>query len=125
MSITKADVKKFFQDAEDAIEKFAGEAVKGIILAGKFLRSTAALLAKDPVLLSAIQAGMGEAINTVAAAAETGGTSVIADAALDAAKTLLINCGHTAEHQLVPIVASELRAAVDATTQATPTVVNP
>jgi hypothetical protein len=127
--ITKADVQAFFakveaeaDEIEDAAEK---EVAKGITLASQFLRSTAAALAKDPVLLATLQAGFGVAKAAVLAAVEGGGTSVLISAALEEGKNLLINCGHTAEHELVPIVTAELHAAVAATTQATPTVVNP
>ncbi len=119
--ITKADVVAFFAKIESEAED---EAVKAIALAGNFLRSTYAALAKDPVMTAAIQAGMAGAIASVAAAVETGGTSVLADAAMTAGKALVISVGGTAKHELVPIVAGELQAAVAPTVIATPEKVN-
>ncbi len=76
-------------------------------------------------MTAAIQAGMAGAISGVAAAVETGGTSVLAGAALAAAKSLIISVGGMAEHELVPIVAGEIQAAVAPTVVATPEHVNP
>ncbi len=122
--INKATFAAFFAKVEadaDAIEDAAEkEIAKGIAAAGKFIRSTAAALAKDPVLLAALQNGFGVAEAAVAAAVETGGTSVLAAAALAEGKNLLVLCGKTAEHEVLPIVTAELHAAVAATTQATP-----
>jgi hypothetical protein len=129
MTITKNEIQAFFESletkAEEGAEDVAAELKKGVALAGAFLRSTVAALAKDPVLTAAIQAGMGGAIAGVSAAVESGGTSVLAGAALAAGKSLLISCGKTAEHELVPVVTAEIHAAVAATTAATPTHVNP
>lgn len=129
MTITKQDVKEFFQNVEAQLEDLLEDTLtlvaRNIAIACKFLRSTAALLAKDPVLLAAIQKGMTDAISAVSAAVEEKGTSVLADASLEAAQNLLISLGHTAGHELVPIVAAELKASVAATTQSTPAVVNP
>lgn len=122
MSITKQDVLAFFAKLETEAE---ADAEKAIAVVGQFLRSTYSALAKDPVMTAAIQAGMSGAIAAVAAAVETGGTSVLAAAALAAGRALVISVGGTAEHELVPIVVGELHAAVAATTIATPEHVNP
>lgn len=129
MSITEADFKAFFQKVEAAAETIEDaaekELAKGIAAAGQFLRSTAAALAKDPVLLAAIQAGMSGAIAFVIAAVETGGTAALPAAALEAGKSLVISAGGTAEHELMPIVTGEIQAAVASVTQATPEHANP
>lgn len=122
MPITQADVLAFFQKLETEAENDAEKAISAV---GQFLRSTYAALAKDPVLTAAIQAGMAGAISGVAAAVETGGTSVLAGAALGAAKSLVISVGGTAEHELVPIVQGEIQASLASATAATPQVVNP
>lgn len=122
MSITQADVLAFFQNLET---EAVTELEKGLAIAGQFLRSTYAALSKDPVMTAAIQAGMAGAISGVAAAVETGGTSVLAGAALGAAKSLVISVGATAEHELVPIVQGEIQAALAVPTAATPEHANP
>ncbi len=119
--LTEQDVKDFFARLEKEAET---EAEKGIAIAGNFLRSTYAALAKDPVLTAAIQAGFSTALAAVAGAVETGGTSVLAGAALAAGRALVVSCGATAEHELVPIVAGELQAALATATAATPEHVN-
>ncbi len=122
MTITKKDVQEFFAKLEaEAI----ADVEKAIAIAGQFLRSTYAALAKDPVMTAAIQEGMAGAITEVSKAVETHGTSVLADAALAAGKALVISVGGTAEHELIPIVASEIQAAIAPTVVATPTHVNP
>ncbi len=122
MSITKKDVQEFFAKLEaEAI----ADAEKAIAIAGQFLRSTYAALAKDPVMTAAIQAGMAEAITEVSRAVATHGTSVLADAALAAGRSLVISVGGTAEHELIPIVAGEIQAAIAPKVIATPTHVNP
>jgi len=127
--INKASIQAFFAkvaaDAEDLADDAEKEIAKGIAAAGAFLRSTASALAKDPVLLAALQNGFGVAVAAVSAAVESGGTSVLAAAALAEGKNLLVSCGQTAEHEVLPIVTAELHAAVAATTQATPAIVNP
>jgi hypothetical protein len=120
--ITKEEVVAFIEKVETEVED---EASKAIAAGLQFLRSVAAALAKDPVMTAAIQTGMADAIAEVAAAVESGGTSVLADAALEAGKALVISAGGTAAHELVPIVTAELHAAVAATTVATPEHVNP
>ncbi len=122
MSITKKDVQEFFAKLEaEAI----ADAEKAIAIAGQFLRSTYAALAKDPVMTAAIQAGMAEAITEVSKAVATHGTSVLADAALAAGKSLVISVGGTAQHELIPIVAGEIQAAIASRVIAIPTHVNP
>ena len=129
--INEAAVEAFFAKVkaeadviEDGIEK---EVAKGIADAGAFLRSTASALAKDPVLLQALNDGFGVAKAAVLTAIETGGSAPAAmiAAATTAAKDLLVSVGHTAEHELVPIVTAELHAAVAPLVVAIPTVVNP
>lgn len=122
MTITKAEVLAFLDKIEDKIEN---DAEKGLQLALSFLRSTASALAKDPVLTAALQAGFAGAVSGVAAAVETGGASVLAGAALGAARSLVISVGGTAEHELVPIVAGEIHASLAAATAATPEHANP
>lgn len=120
--ITEQDVKDFFKklelEAEDELEK-------AIALAGNFLRSTYTALARDPVMTAAIQAGIAGAIAAVEAAVETGGAAALPAAALAAGRSLVISAGGTAEHELVPIVAGEIRAALVAPTAAIPEHVNP
>lgn len=122
MSITKADVLAFFQSLET---EAATDFEKALAAAGQFLRSTYAALAKDPVMTAALQAGFAGAVSGVAAAVETGGTSVLAGAALGAAKSLVISVGGTAEHELVPIVQGEIQAYLATATAATPEHANP
>lgn len=122
MSITQADVLAFFQKLETEGET---EIEKGAAIAGQFLRSTFSLLAKDPVLLAAVQAGFSAFIPGIAAAVETGGSSVLVSAALSAAQSLLVSVGKTAEHELVPIVQGEFIAKVSPAAVATPQVVHP
>lgn len=103
----------------------AKEVQHAIAVAGQFVRSTLAALAKDPVMTAAIQAGFAGALAAVASAVETGGAGCLPAAALAAGRSLVISAGGTAEHELVPIVAGELHAAMAAPAAATPTVVNP
>lgn len=121
MTITQQDILAFFQKLETEGET---EFEKGIAIAGQFLRSTYAALAKDPVMTAAIQAGISGAIAGVAAAVETGGAGVLPAAALAAGRSLVISAGGTAEHELVPIVAGEIQAALAIPTAATPEHVN-
>jgi hypothetical protein len=127
--INEADVKAFFAKIEAEAEVIENdvekEAVKAVALAGQFLRSTAAALAKDPVLLAALQDGFGVAKAAVLSAVEGGGTAGLVVAAETAAKDLLKSLGHTAAHELVPIVTAELHASVAPLVVAVPTVVNP
>ncbi len=120
--LTKEDVKEFFVKIEQEAED---DAKKAIALAGKFLRSTYEALAKDPVMLAAIQAGFSGAIAAVSAAVLTGGASVLPAVALAEAKALVIAVGGTAEHELVPIVAGELHAAYAPIAASIPEKVNP
>ena len=127
--ITKADIIAFFAKVEAKADEIEDEGekliAKDVALACKFLQSTAAALAKDPVLLAALQDGFGVAKAAVLAAVEGGGTAGLVVAAETAAKDLLKSLGHTAAHELVPIVTAELHASVAPLVVAVPTVVNP
>lgn len=129
MSITKQDVVNFFDNigAEIKADLSLAEAeiAKDVALAGNFLRSTAATLAKDPVLLQAIQNGFKDAVAAVKSTVEGKGTIALVEACVTEAKNLLVSVGQTADHELVPIVTNELQAAVTPDVVAVPTVVNP
>ncbi len=112
-----AAVGAFLAKAGKAIEN---EGEKIVHDGFSFLKNTAAALAKDPVMLSAIQAGKDAALAAVLSAVETNGTSALPAAALAAAKSLVISAGGTAEHELIPIVAGELHATVAASSAGTP-----
>jgi hypothetical protein len=122
MSITKTDVRAFFLKLETEAED---DGKKALAAVGQFLRSTMAALAKDPVLTAAIQAGFAGALSGLAAAVETGGAGALPAAALAAGRSLVISAGGTAEHELVPIVAGELHAAMASPAAAVPEHVNP
>ncbi len=126
--ITKASVQAFFAKMEaeaDAIADEAEKAVaKDVALAGQFLRSTYAKLASDPAVVAVIQGGFADAAGRVLAAVETGGASLLPGLCLEEAKNLVIAAGKTVEHSLVPIVAGELHASLEAASAATPEHVN-
>ncbi len=102
----------------------ATEIKKGIAIAGQFLRSTLSALAKDPIMTAAIQAGFSAALAGLASAVETGGAGILPAAALAAGRSLVISVGGTAEHELVPIVAGELHAAMASPAAAIPEHIN-
>ena len=114
----KAELVKLEGEAETEISK-------ALAIAGQFLRSTYAALAKDPAVTAAIQAGFAGALAAVAAAVETGGAGCLPAAALAAGRSLAINIGLTAEHELVPIIVGELHAAYAPVAAAIPEKVNP
>jgi hypothetical protein len=120
--ITREQFKQIFKnmlaEAESDLERL-------LAATGLFLRATYTALAHDPVMTAAIKAGMGKAIDDVAAAIEKDGSHALPAAALSAAKDLVITAGGTAAHQLVPIVAGELHAAVASAVAAVPEHINP
>ncbi len=126
--MTKQTIKDFFAEVAAEADKIEDEieaaAKKALALAGQFARSTLGALAKDPILTAAIQEGIGAKILSVTAAVETGGASLLPGLAAGAALELLRAVGHTAEHELLPIIQGEIHAAVAATTAAIPAVVN-
>ncbi len=126
--MTKQSIKEFFakvaEEADEIEDEVEAAAKKALALAGQFVRSTLSALAHDPIMTAAIQEGIGAKILSVTAAVETGGASLLPGLAAGAALELLRAVGHTAEHELLPIIQGEIHAAVKANTAAIPEHVN-